>query len=325
MIFTALVGFQSWAQHGSGTTTPLVTIVPQLQLEELKDFQSSTIKLNADLEELNQRKSNVLDKMQHLREKTNTEGANTMVQRLLSLMETLKVLEKQESNFQSYCNAKCSGLQAEVDELEETLFGDNDGENISTNFSHSWHTSIERLNAAKKDIATKLRAIVMLKRQLGDVPSQPELIQYERRFSELYAQIQGKLRQTRKCYATFNALLEIKDMMLKETSLLNSISAQFQDAITSPAGRLKLIDSMEGILKGVQQKAERVQFSQEAEQNVSDALKTKYAAALSEQRRFNSLLKTFQMYQLNLQRCKETTVLIVNDMWFDCESEADST
>lgn len=38
--------------------------------------------------------------------------------------------------------------------------------------------------------------------------------------------MQEKLRKTRKLYATYNALLEIKDLMLKETSLLNSINSQ---------------------------------------------------------------------------------------------------
>ena len=36
---------------------------------------------------------------------------------------------------------------------------------------------------------------------------------------------QEKHRQTCKYYTTYNALLEIKELMLKETSLLNSISS----------------------------------------------------------------------------------------------------
>lgn len=60
----------------------------------------------------------------------------------------------------------------------------------------------------------------------SNVLAQPRLCRYDHRFSELNAQIQGKLRQTRKYYATYNALLEIKEVMLKEASLLNSISSQ---------------------------------------------------------------------------------------------------
>lgn len=41
-----------------------------------------------------------------------------------------------------------------------------------------------------------------------------------------FANLQVKHRQTRKCYGTYNALLEIKELMQKETSLLNSIISQ---------------------------------------------------------------------------------------------------
>lgn len=42
----------------------------------------------------------------------------------------------------------------------------------------------------------------------------------------VFATVQGKHRQTRKYYSSYNALLEIKELMLKETSLLNSIISQ---------------------------------------------------------------------------------------------------
>ncbi|GMP45285.1 hypothetical protein CsSME_00013862 [Camellia sinensis var. sinensis] len=41
-----------------------------------------------------------------------------------------------------------------------------------------------------------------------------------------YGNTMEKLRQTRELYATFNAMSEIKELMLKKTSLLNSISSQ---------------------------------------------------------------------------------------------------
>ncbi|CAL5435408.1 unnamed protein product [Camellia sinensis] len=385
----------------------------QLQ-EELKNVGSSIDTLNTNLEQLNQRKANCLNKMQHLQERISREGTTDVVQRLLSLSQSLKALEMQESEHKSNCNAKYSKLQAEVNELENIICG-NDDANLSHGINHSLYNSLERLNSAKRrdaeygchvyhlmwrwmppfievsgasstfswsgtggsfpvsqlhqcsdlrdhikscrgrhviqgketqarqgnpckarsrvmhqgktfvmpydvtgassanppsmtclatleiqihELAVKLREIVLLKRQLDDVPSQEELIQYEHRFSELYVHIQEKLRQTRELYATFNAMLEIKDLMLKETSLLNSISSQFQDAITSTAGRTKLVDSMEGISKGTQQcvlqKLEKVRLTLEAERNVRDAVKQRYAAAIVEQRSCYSLLKAFQ-------------------------------
>ncbi|KAL6985342.1 hypothetical protein U1Q18_018718 [Sarracenia purpurea var. burkii] len=203
-------------------------------------------------------------------------------------------MEKQESVLKSDCNAKCSKVQAEVNELENIISCGNDDNDLCGS-NYYLENLFERLNSGKTELTVKLREIVLLKRQLDDVPSQAELIQYEHRFSELYVHIQEKLRQTRKFYATFNALLEIKDLMVKETSLLNSISSQFEDAITSTTGRMKLIDSMEGITKGTQQKLEKEQSVLQAEQRICDAVKERYAAAIAEQRSCYSLLKALQV------------------------------
>ncbi|XP_044463115.1 coiled-coil domain-containing protein 93 isoform X1 [Mangifera indica] len=228
--------------------------------------------------------------LQCLRERINKEDANDRVEKLKSAIESLKALEKKESDLQSNCNAQRCKLEAEVIELEKKLAAGYDGSSLSDDLSES----IEKLNLAKRELAARLRDILCLKRKLGDVPSHPELIQYERRFSELYTHIQEKHQKTQKYYATYNALMEIKELMLKETSLLNSISSQFQDAITSPAGRMKLIDSMEKIVKGSQQKLEKVQLGLREEQKACDALKERHAAAIAEQRRCHSLLKAFQ-------------------------------
>lgn len=242
----------------------------------------------------NQPEVNVMNELKLLRERIEKEGANIALQKLTSLMESLKDLERQESEFQSTCSATRSELQADVIELEGMIANGCDSKSISHILNHSFIESLEKLNSAKKELAARCMAILAIKRQLDDVPSQSELIQYERRFSELYVHIQEKHRQTRKYYGTYNALLEIKELMLKEISLLNSISSQFQDAITSSAGRMKLIDSMEGIVKSSQQKQGKVQLGLQEEQKVCDALKQRYAAAFAEQRRCYTLLKSFQ-------------------------------
>ncbi|XP_062165289.1 uncharacterized protein LOC133871863 isoform X4 [Alnus glutinosa] len=246
------------------------------------------------LGELNRRELNVMNKLKLLRETIDKEGANIAVQKLTSLMQSLKNLERQESEFQSNCSVKRSELQTDVIELEGRIANGCDSKSISHILNHSFIESLERLNSAKKELAARCRQILAVKRQLDDVPSQSELIQYERRFSELYVHIQEKHRQTRKYYGTYNALLQIKELMLKEISLLNSINSQFQDAITSTAGRTKLIDSMEGIVKSSQQKQGKVQLGLQEEQKVCDALKQRYAAAVAEQRHCYTLLKAFQ-------------------------------
>lgn len=248
--------------------------------QELNDTRASIEILNSNLDQQNKRKDSLLNELQNLKERIRKEGADSKVHNFVSLLEKLKMLETKESEIRSDFGAKRSSLETEVSDLENKIATGSDSETLSFGLDDSVNESLEKLNSAKKELAAKLRAIVSLNRQLDEVPSQSELIQYERRFSELNAHIQEKLQQTRKFYATYNALLEIKELMLKETSLLNSISSQFQDAIASTAGRMKLLESMEGIVKGSQQKLQKVQVGLQEEQKASDALKERYTAAV---------------------------------------------
>ncbi|XP_031497649.1 uncharacterized protein LOC116262428 isoform X3 [Nymphaea colorata] len=176
------------------------------------------------------------------------------------------------------------------------------GEKLHTDEHSSDFEGLERLFGAateKRDraqqlLTSRLRKILHLKHQVDDMPTQMELIQYERRFAELYMQIQEKLQHTRRLYDTYNALLETKELASKEISLLNSINQQFQDAITSTSGRIKLINSLESISNGTQQKLDKLRLSLEEEQKICSGLKEKLAATTEEQHRFSSLLKSFQ-------------------------------
>ncbi|XP_023547315.1 coiled-coil domain-containing protein 93 isoform X1 [Cucurbita pepo subsp. pepo] len=250
--------------------------------------------LKEDVDELNQKKVAVVKDLQFLQDRVSKANANHVVQNLMSCLKTLEDLGKQESELLSPCDAQRIKLQAEIFELEGRLTGDHECSNFLDSLDNFISESEEELNSVKKALASRLRETLALKRLLDDVPTQTELIQYERRFSELFINIQDKHRQTRRYYATYNALLEIKDLMLKETSLLNSISSQFQDAIANSMSQMKLIESMEGILKGIQQKLDKVLLSHQEEQQVCNALKEKYAAATAEQRRCYALLKAFQ-------------------------------
>ncbi|XP_022997448.1 coiled-coil domain-containing protein 93 isoform X1 [Cucurbita maxima] len=250
--------------------------------------------LKEDVDELNQKKVAVGKDLQFLQDRVSKANANHVVQNLMSCLKTLEDLGKQESELLSPCDAQRIKLQAEIFELEGRLTGDHECSNFLDSLDNFISESEEELNSVKKALASRLRETLALKWLLDDVPTQTELIQYERRFSELYINIQDKLRQTRRYYATYNALLEIKDLMLKEISLLNSISSQFQDAIANSMSQMKLIESMEGILKGIQQKLDKVLLSHQEEQQVCNALKEKYAAATAEQRRCYALLKAFQ-------------------------------
>ncbi|CAJ1973760.1 unnamed protein product [Sphenostylis stenocarpa] len=299
---------------------------------EVNECRTSIEALSGNLDELvgemdkmitNQRKISVVKQLTILQERINNEGADSAAQKLASLMTSLKDLEKQENYFQSYRDSRHAELQADIGELERQITNDSDNKNLSDGLHNSFNELVEKVNLMKKQLAARLRDIVALRRQIDDLPCQSEIIQYECRLSELYAQIQGKHRQTRKYYATYNALLEIKELMLKQTSLLNSIISQFQEAFSSTDGRIKLVHSMEGIVKGSQQKLERVHLGFQEEERIRNDLKDRYAAAIGEQKRCYSLFKAFQislMTRPNVQRNRGFSVKVPSDNWRQSKS-----
>ncbi|KAH1244844.1 Coiled-coil domain-containing protein 93 [Glycine max] len=157
---------------------------------EVDECRTSIQALSGNLDELNQRKMNVVKQLYILQERINKEGADSAVQKLLSLLTSLKNLEKQEKYFQSNRDAKHSELQDDISELERKITNDSDNENLPDELHHSFGELVEKVNLMKKQLAARLRDIVVLRRQIDDLPCQSEVIQYERRLSELYAQIQ---------------------------------------------------------------------------------------------------------------------------------------
>ncbi|XP_065035091.1 uncharacterized protein LOC103973059 isoform X5 [Musa acuminata AAA Group] len=258
--------------------------VQQLQTEHGK-VENSIKMLSCQMSELDKRKTDVLNETKLLHQRIDERNWGDAVQDMIRMLKIVKDLERKESDLLSSCKL----IHADVE--ESFTYG---GQLEFAEFDEALSQSMEKLTSAKREFAAKLRAILSVKRKIGDVPTQVELIQYERRFSELYSQIQEKHRQTSKYYDTYNALLEIKELMLKETSLLNSINSQLQDALTSSIGSSKLVDSMEVIVKGAQQKLEKVQLRLLAEKKHSDFLREKYTAAIADQRHFSLLLKAFQ-------------------------------
>ncbi|XP_073134475.1 uncharacterized protein [Henckelia pumila] len=238
-----------------------------------------------------QKEAQVLDDIQIHKRADKYCPNSSMYSRLVSLLESLEGLEKQESDFQSRRNLEWSRLQVEVGELDEILCSATDDNECGDATDSSFQNCSEKLGLRKEELAAKLRSVVQLKRELDEVPSQAELIQYEIRSSELNNQIQKKHRQTRKLYDTYNALMEIKDLM-------------FQDAISSVDGRCKLIHSLEGILRGTQQKLEKVELTLQSEEKICDSIKEKCTAAISEQRQNSTLLKLLQEERARNERLR---------------------
>uniref|UniRef100_A0A2P2KPY0 Paramyosin-related family protein n=1 Tax=Rhizophora mucronata TaxID=61149 RepID=A0A2P2KPY0_RHIMU len=123
-----------------------------------------------------QRAADLENDLQQLRERIEKKGgdAQLAVQKLLPLLQSLNALEKQESVLHSdYAES-----EAAISRLEHKLTAGCESQYPFDDLDYSLAEATEELNSAKKQLAARLRAVVSVKWQLDDVPTESEIIQY---------------------------------------------------------------------------------------------------------------------------------------------------
>ena len=61
-----------------------------------------------------------------------------------------------------------------------------------------YESDLAKWTKARQLLAEKNQALALIQRKIDDIPTRTELVQYERRFVELYDQVASKLDETRK-------------------------------------------------------------------------------------------------------------------------------
>jgi hypothetical protein len=131
-------------------------------------------------------------------------------------------------------------------------------------------------------------------RTIDDVPTRTELIQYERRFVELYQQVSYKLEETRKYYDIYNTLDTTLGFLQKEIKLLNSIHENFNAAMANPGAKQAFLQQFEAIIKGVDDSHKKQKAILERKDKEVEELKVKNQQLVDQQRLYFKTVKDFQ-------------------------------
>ena len=75
---------------------------------------------------------------------------------------------------------------------------------------------MDKYNKIRQLLAESNLEVANTTRIIDDIPTRTELIQYERRFAELYEQVAYKLTETRKYFALYNSLDSTLGFIQKE-------------------------------------------------------------------------------------------------------------
>jgi hypothetical protein len=243
------------------------------RLALLAEEKDNTLEYTAKLQDM-------LAQQEELERQAKQQKELVLLRDLVGLNESYK---GQEAAFKASCKVQMAELQAKIKEVEASTAaeGGEDDESRKLREIEGMHAKVldkysrlrQLLAAANLEVATSARII-------DDVPTRTELIQYERRFVELYQQISWKLEETRKYYALYNTLETTLSFLQKEAKLLNAISDNFDDAMANAASKSEYLTQIGSIVKGVddslskqeavaQQKEQKLEEMKNTHQNVS--------------------------------------------------------
>ena len=158
-----------------------------------------------------------------------------------------------------------------------------------------YDTNLAKYTKVRGILARKNQTISTVAREIDDVPTRTELIQYERRFEELYQEIESTLEETRKYFDKYNVQSRIKNYLQKEVELLEGINDKFLPSMQSKEAQEEFITEIqriEGGLEKMQEKLEEKKITVISENEISQS---NYQKFVDEQRAYFKAVKDFQL------------------------------
>ncbi|KAJ8787025.1 hypothetical protein J1605_023167 [Eschrichtius robustus] len=285
--------------------------------KQLEELQASHSDLQARYEEkkktLTELKSygEKLDKEQAALEKVEAKADPGILQNLRALVAMNENLKSQEQEFKAHCREEMARLQQDIETLkaerapgrdEKTLSRGEQHGALTPAMTHNFQEDLDsRYNMEKEKLykirllqARRNREIAILHRRIDEVPSRAELIQYQKRFIELYRQISAVHKETKQFFTLYNTLDDKKVYLEKEISLLNSVHENFSQAMASPASRDQFLRQMEQIVEGIKQNRMKMEKKKQENKMRRDQLNDQYLELLEKQRLYFKTVKEFK-------------------------------
>ncbi|XP_045143344.1 coiled-coil domain-containing protein 93 isoform X1 [Echinops telfairi] len=281
-------------------------------LEELQanhaNLQAKYCERKKTLAEL-QSHSEKLDKEQAALEKIEAQADPSILQNLRALVAMNENLKSQEQEFKAHCREELTRLQQDIETLKAERAPGGEGKtptseeppgDLSSVMTHNddldrrYTMEKEKLYKIRLLQARRNREIAILHRKTEEVPSRAELLQYQKRFIELYGQISAVHKETKQFFTLYNTLDDKKVYLEKEISLLNSIHENFSQAMASSAARDQFLRQMEQIVEGIKQSKMKMEKKKQENKMRRDQLNDQYLELLEKQRLYFKTVKEFK-------------------------------
>jgi hypothetical protein len=206
--------------------------------EERDDALQYNTKLLSEIDKLNLKESS-----------SSSQPELIMLKNLVMLNDSLK---GQESAFKASCKAQMQDYTGRIKAIDDTLDETTEENRKLHDIEDMYEKVMLKYNRLRQLLAETNIDISNTSRTIDDIPTRTELLQYERRFVELYQQVAWKLDETRKYYALYNTLDSTLNFLQKEVKLLNSVSDNFNEAMRSHESKREYLKQFQTIVKGVE-------------------------------------------------------------------------
>ncbi|XP_032520545.2 coiled-coil domain-containing protein 93 [Danaus plexippus] len=147
------------------------------------------------------------------------------------------------------------------------------------------------ISSMRVELGHMNRQVLRYSVAIDEVPGTAELLQYEKRFVELYNQVASKHKETKQYYIFHNTLYEVKLYTSKELSLLNSILDNYDEVMSSARKREEFMTQFESIVEWVNQTVKKVEQKYKNEKEQKAALYGEYSRLMEVQRQYAAALK----------------------------------
>jgi hypothetical protein len=215
------------------------------------------------------------------------------LKRLVTLNESLKA---HEAEFKLSCRRQLDELNKLSGEMGEgTMSPEEEAKVQKINELHA--AELKKWAKIRAAVAAKARELMMIQRKIDEVPTRQELLQFERRFTELYDQVQNKQEETRRHYQTYNTLKEAIEYSDREIEILESMHTQIaeQGVLKNTAYADAFKTSMQRTLGGVLKMLEKKQLLFEQNKTNKEALDAKLLEQVEKQRKHFKAVKDLQV------------------------------
>jgi len=258
--------------------------------ERAKTAQTEVASALEELDKVVSYNDKCSDETQKLKDAVSDPKQREAMERIMELIQRASQTKMDEKAFKSECKKRMAELKEEIENGGEHTLTSEERAQIEE-VEATYQREKEKYESERLMLNKRTRAVALLSRKLEDIPTRPELIQYERRFEELYETVQSKLKETRKYFAQYNVLADTKKYLVKEISLLNSLQSQVHAAVETVSGKSSLVTALASIQDGVQANIKLVEAKLANEQNALEDVRDSYDEAVRRHRRYLALVK----------------------------------